>query len=193
MQSVLNAFRVLDCQVKVSRDPLDIESASHVVLPGVGAFEHCARALSSLGFLGPLQREVLEKGKPFLGICVGLQVLARFGMEFGRHEGLGWIEGVTERLDSGQSNLRLPHMGWNEVDIRTSEPLFRGIDEGTAFYFVHSYHLLAEDQAAISSTCDYGQTVTASIQKDNLFGVQFHPEKSQSAGIRLLRNFVEVN
>ena len=193
LQSVFNAFRALDCDVRISDNPCDMKVASHVVLPGVGAFEQCSVALRQDRMLEHLEQEVLEKGKPFLGICVGLQVLASFGLEFGRHKGLGWIPGTTARIDTNDSQLRLPHIGWNDVRVHKPTPLFKGIDSGTAFYFVHSYHLIPDDEASISATCDYGTSVTASVQKENLFGVQFHPEKSQSAGIKLLENFISIN
>lgn len=192
VKSVYNAFRVLDYPVKISNRDSDIQAASHLVLPGVGAFERCRKGLADLGLLEILQREVLENGKPFLGICVGMQILAKVGFEFGHHEGLGWIPGRVEKIDVSHSGLRLPHIGWNEVQIKTPDPLFRGIYDRTTFYFVHSYQFIAENPAWVSSTCQYGLQVTASIQKENIFGVQFHPEKSQSAGIRLIKNFLEI-
>lgn len=192
VRSVSNAFKVLNCDVRISSQANDVRNASHLVLPGVGAFKECTKGLAGSDILEPLHREVIEKGKPLLGICVGLQVLATIGLEFGQHEGLGWIPGSVGRIDTSASKLRLPHMGWNEISIKMPEPLFRGLSGSPAFYFVHSYHLIPEDKSNISSTCDYGVQVISSVQKNNIFGVQFHPEKSQSAGIGLLKNFISL-
>ncbi len=193
VRSVFNAFRAFDSDVKITNAFNDIRDASHIVLPGVGAFAECKTGLCNFNLVELLQKEVIEKGKPFLGICVGMQVLATLGKEFGEHQGLDWITGVVDKIDTSDSKLRLPHIGWNELSIIKPNSLFEGIEPGTTFYFVHSFQFLSEDDSVISSFCDYGVQVTASVQRDNIFGVQFHPEKSQSAGIRLLKNFTQID
>ena len=193
VRSVFNAFRTLKCDVKITNECQNIQDATHIILPGVGAFAECKTGLYNFNLVELLQKEVIEKGKPFLGICVGMQALATLGKEFGEHQGLDWITGVVDKIDTAESKLRLPHIGWNELSIIKSNPLFEGIEPGTTFYFVHSFQFRPKDDSVISSFCDYGVQVTASVQRDNIFGVQFHPEKSQSAGIRLLKNFTRIN
>jgi len=192
VKSVYNALRVIDSDVKISHRDQDLRDATHLILPGVGAFAKCMNGLSGLGIVESLRREVIEKGKPFLGICVGLQALATWGLEFGQHAGLDWISGNVDRIDTNGCGLRLPQIGWNEVNVQIPEPLFQGIESGATFYFVHSFHLIPDDLRVVSATTEYGVPVTASVQKDNVFGVQFHPEKSQTAGIKLLENFLKV-
>ena len=145
------------------------------------------------GLIEKLEREVVEKGKPFLGICLGHQMLATLGLEFGEHEGLNWVQGKVEKIDTSGSRLRLPHIGWNHALVLQREPLYQHMTESPCFYYVHSYHLLPDNPSWTSAVCDYGVTVTASIQKQNIFGVQFHPEKSQSEGLQLLKNFAEFS
>ncbi len=193
VRSVFNAFRAFDSDVKITNTFNDIRHASHIVLPGVGAFAECKTGLCKFNLVELLQKEVIEKGKPFLGICVGMQALASFGKEFGDHQGLDWISGVVDKIDTSDSKLRLPHIGWNELSIIKSNPLFGGIETGATFYFVHSFQFWPKDNSVVSSFCDYGVQVNASVQRDNIFGVQFHPEKSQSAGIRLLKNFTRID
>ncbi len=193
VRSVFNAFRTLECDVKISNECQNIQDATHIILPGVGAFAECKTGLYNFNLVELLQKEVIEKGKPFLGICVGMQALATLGKEFGEHQGLDWITGVVDKIDTSKSKLPLPHIGWNELSIIKSNPLFEGIEPGTTFYFVHSFQFRPKDDSVVSSFCDYGVQVTASVQRDNIFGVQFHPEKSQSAGIRLLKNFTRIN
>jgi glutamine amidotransferase len=192
VKSVYNALRVIDGDVKISNREQDLRDATHLVLPGVGAFAKCINGLNEIAIVDLLQREVIEKGKPFLGICVGLQALATWGLEFGQHAGLNWIPGRVDLIDTNGSGFRLPQIGWNELNIRTAQPLFRGIEPGATFYFVHSFHLIPDDPSVISATTDHGVPVTASVQRDNIFGVQFHPEKSQTVGIKLLENFLKV-
>ena len=192
VKSVHNALRVIGDDVKISNRDQDLRVATHLILPGVGAFAKCMNGLKEIGIVDSLQREVVEKGKPFLGICVGLQALSAWGLEFGQHAGLNWIAGKVDRINTRGSGLRLPQIGWNEVNIQVSEPLFCGIESGATFYFVHSFHLIPEDSSVVSATTEYGVPVTASVQKGNIFGVQFHPEKSQTVGIKVLENFLKV-
>ena len=189
--SVMNALEALGYRTRLSRDWENLKESTHLVLPGVGAFGAGMERLRALDLIDRLGREVVEKGKPFLGICLGHQMLATLGLEFGEHEGLNWIQGKVEKIDTSRSRLRLPHIGWNHVRVLQREPLYRHMTEDPCFYFVHSYHLVTEDSSLTSAVCDYGVTLTASIQDRNIFGVQFHPEKSQSEGLQLLKNFAE--
>ena len=177
--------------IVVSADPAEVERASHVVLPGVGAFGDCARGLRAVpGMIEALTRAVRERGRPFLGICVGMQLMADRGIEFGTHEGLGWIGGDVVRLTPADPALKIPHMGWNELAPTRAHPLLEGIAAGAHAYFVHSFHLRAANAADVLVTASYGGDVTAMVGRDNLAGTQFHPEKSQAAGLRLLANFL---
>ncbi|HEX6977752.1 MAG TPA: imidazole glycerol phosphate synthase subunit HisH [Alphaproteobacteria bacterium] len=182
----------LDIAIKVSADPRDVERASHVVLPGVGAFADCAAGLRAVpGMVAAMERAVREQGRPFLGICVGMQLLATMGREHGEHQGLGWIDGEVIRLAGADVGLKVPHMGWNELDLRQpAHPLLAGIESGTHAYFVHSYHFVAGDPGVVLAHTDYGGPVAAVLAHGNIAGTQFHPEKSQATGLRLIANFL---
>jgi glutamine amidotransferase len=186
--SVYNALSVLSDELKPIDSPDAFEGATHVVLPGVGAYGAAMSLISDLGLVGPLEEHVLRRKVPFLGICVGMQVLSSVGHEYGEHEGLGWIPSVVRPLE----NDLLPHMGWNEVTATNSIPIFRGIEDQSTFYFVHSnaMHLDEGDSETSLATCDYDEEFTCAVQRDNVFGVQFHPEKSQDVGLKLLKNFI---
>lgn len=190
LHSVRLAFDRLGAEVAVVQRPEELRHAERIVFPGVGAFGECMRRLHELGFTAALEEEVVRQGKPYLGVCLGLQVLARTGEENGVHAGLGWIPGVVRRLPSDAPQLKIPHVGWNDVQWRTDSPLFAGLRQPTAFYFVHGYHLTPDDADLTAATCEHGQTFVAAIQRDNVFAVQFHPEKSQRNGLRLLSNFL---
>lgn len=179
--------------VKVSDTAEDIEKASHIVLPGVGAFGDCIKGLKSRhGIIDALNKAVINEKKPFLGVCVGMQMLAEYGLENGRHDGLGWIKGGVIPIDSCGKSLKIPHMGWNELTIVKKTAIIENITSGDHAYFVHSYYFdLKEENALIAST-DYGQKLTAIIQKENILGVQFHPEKSQETGLKLISNFLKM-
>jgi len=186
LRSVSKAFERLGFTVNVTRDPRQIADASHVVLPGVGAFPDCMRNLEEMGLIDPVHR-ALSSGKPFLGICLGLQLLFTESEEFGLHKVLGWIRGRVVRFpDDG---LKVPHMGWNTLEIRKPAPALQDLPADAMVYFVHSYYGVPEDPAVIATTTEYGQRFTSSIAVDNVFACQFHPEKSQAVGLRLLRNF----
>lgn len=178
--------------VIVSSDPRAVETADRVVLPGVGAFGDCRRGLDALpGMVAALQRVVIEQRRPFLGICVGMQLLARIGREHGNHEGLGWIGGEVALLPAAGAGLKIPHMGWNDLDVHAKDhPVFAGIASGAHAYFVHSYGFRPQDPSVVLASVDYGGEVVAVIGRDNLVGTQFHPEKSQSTGLRLIGNFL---
>lgn len=180
--------------VRVSADPADVAAADRVILPGVGAFADCKGGLVAIpGMLDALQQTVIEDARPFLGICVGMQLMATVGLEFGQTEGFGWIAGAVEPLQPDDPDLKIPHMGWNTLDCLRPHPLLTGIPlgrDGLHAYFVHSYHLVPDDPDAIVAITDYGGQVTAMVSRDNLVGTQFHPEKSQRLGLALLANFL---
>ncbi len=186
VQSVANALENMGVAHTITNDPEKIRAAEKLILPGVGAFGEGMNRLRSLGLIDILKTEVVEKKKPILGICLGMQLLADTGNEFGRHEGLGWIKGEVKRLQPG--DLQLPHVGWNNVEAQTS--LFTGV-ENADFYFVHSFHFETANPADVIATCDYGQRFAAAVKHENIMGVQFHPEKSQKSGRHLLENFVK--
>ena len=192
VQSVRNAVEYLGYRTMAVSGEGDFHRASHLILPGVGSFPASMRELRRRGLIDPLRRAVRERGLPYLGICVGEQILADRGFEFGETEGLGIIAGSTRKIDTNGTELPLPHIGWNEVDVRNGSPLYRGIESGSCFYFVHGYHLVAEDPREVSATTRYGAELTASVEREHVFGVQFHPEKSQSAGLKLLDNFCRL-
>jgi glutamine amidotransferase len=179
-------------RVLVTADPDAVRKADRIVLPGVGAFADCKRGLDSLpGMVEALDEAVIRGGKPFLGICVGMQLMASIGVEFGTHQGLGWIKGKVVVLDPADRSLRIPQMGWNNLDIKRLHPVLAGTRAGDHAYFVHSYHFVAERPEDAIATVDYGGPVTAVIGRDNLVGVQFHPEKSQQVGLALLARFLK--
>ncbi len=178
--------------VVVTADPAVVAAASRIVLPGVGAFADCRRGLDALpGMVETLARVVLEGGRPFLGICIGMQLLADVGREHGEHAGLGWISGEVRRLQPTDPALKIPHMGWNELDLCSPcHPALRGIAQGAHAYFVHSYAFFPADTATVLATVDYGGPLVAVIGRDNLLGTQFHPEKSQRTGLTFIDNFL---
>jgi glutamine amidotransferase len=179
-------------QVRVTAEPAEVLAADHIVLPGVGAFADCRRGLDAVpGMAEALRRAVCEEKRPFLGICVGMQLLADVGREHGEHAGLGWIHGEVERIAPDDPALKIPHMGWNELRLaRPDHPLLAGIGDGAHAYFVHSYAFVCADGADVLARVDYGGPVTAIIGRDNIVGTQFHPEKSQAVGLRLIANFL---
>ena len=190
--SVFNALRYLQLNVVHVTEPQQMNQVSHLILPGVGSFTAAMRRLESLQLVTELRKQLLEIQKPFLGICVGMQVLASFGREFEDYPGLGLIPGVVDRIPAEQYGLRLPHIGWSELHPTRASLLFAGMPDNPIFYFVHSYQLQPEFSQAILATCQYGEEIVAMVERENIYGVQFHPEKSQDAGLRLLRNFLGV-
>lgn len=181
--------------VKVTAEPEDVLSAERVVLPGVGAFADCKAGLASVdGMIEALDEAVQERGAPFLGICVGLQLMATRGLEHGLTPGLDWIPGEVRPIEPNDPALKIPHMGWNTLQPARSHKLFAGIPtgpDGLHAYFVHSYHFVPEETDALVATTDYGGAVTAFVARDNLAGSQFHPEKSQKLGLALIANFLK--
>jgi glutamine amidotransferase len=178
--------------VVVTDDPLQVARADRIVLPGVGAFAACMGGLESrTGMIDAITEAVQARGVPFLGICVGMQLLATAGLEFGVTEGLGWIEGPVRRLEPEDRSFKVPHMGWNGLESLTAHPLFGGLPEGVPMYFTHSFALYPTDPADVAARVNHGGVFTAAVARGNVAGVQFHPEKSQAAGLRLLANFLE--
>ncbi|HEU5046224.1 MAG TPA: imidazole glycerol phosphate synthase subunit HisH [Rickettsiales bacterium] len=189
-------------KIIVTNDPAQLAASSHIVLPGVGAFADCMNGLrNAAGMLEALEQEVIGKKKPFLGICVGMQMLFENGLEHGVHKGLGWLGGEVIRIDPNghaansaeQAPLKIPHMGWNDLIIKTPEhPLMEGIAPGDHAYFVHSYHAQCSNHKDIVATTQYGAELVAVVAKGNIMGTQFHPEKSQETGLRLIGNFLKM-
>ncbi len=181
----------LDVPVHVTADPEVVRKAERIVLPGVGAFGDCKNGLAALeGVIDTLIEQVMDQGKPFLSICVGLQLMATVGREHGTHDGFDWIAGEVVPIKPNDRSLKIPHMGWNDLVFADHHPVFAGIDQGAHAYFVHSYHFAAKNPDHILATVDYGGAITASAGKDNLVGTQFHPEKSQAMGLKLISNFL---
>lgn len=199
LRSVEKAFASVGHHAVVTRDRRVIDDASHVVLPGVGAFADCMANVTRYGLIDPI-RQAIGKGKPFLGICLGLQLLFTQSEEFGVHQGLGIISGAVTRFSFGdytatdrspgtKDALKVPHIGWNAIVLKREAPLFKGIESGAQVYFVHSYYVQPSDPSVISTVTEYGHTFVSSVWRDNIIACQFHPEKSQSVGLRMIRNF----
>jgi len=196
LRSVAKAFERVaagSVPIQVTHSPDIVEKASHIVLPGVGAFADCMRGLRALpGMLEILQREVVQRGKQFLGICVGMQMLFEKGHEHGTHDGLGWLKGEVGLMTPADGTLKIPHMGWNDLTVAQPHPLLKQITTGDHAYFVHSYHALCKEPSDVLATVSYGQSVAAVVGRGNIMGAQFHPEKSQDTGLQLLKNFLEL-
>jgi len=175
----------------VTADPDMVRKSERIILPGVGAFADCMRGLGAVpGMIEALNESVIRNGKPILGICVGMQLMATAGREFGVHNGLNWIGGDVIPLSPADPALKIPHMGWNEIDLVRNHPVFAGLDESANAYFVHSFEMKPVTAAHLLATTDYGGAVTAAIGRDNIVGTQFHPEKSQAVGLKILGNFL---
>ena len=189
LHSVHNALRAAGAHgVVITSDAEVVRRANRVVLPGVGAFRACIEPLRAIpGMIEAMHELVFDLGRPFLGICVGMQLLAEAGEEFGRHEGLGWIPGTVRRIERADPAIKIPHMGWNDVVLAGAHPL---VAPGEA-YFLHSYHFDATDPATVVATTDHGGPLVATVGRDNILGVQFHPEKSQAYGLATLARFLE--
>ncbi len=186
LTSVINAFEKMSIPAKITSDPEEIRTAERIILPGVGAFGEGMENLRKAGLINVLKGEVLDKKKPFLGICLGMQLLFQKGYEGGEFAGLGWVKGEVVKFESRE--LRIPHVGWNDVQCNPNSPILNGGREIQTFYFVHSYYVRPAEEVVIGRCC-YGQEFCAILQKENIFGVQFHPEKSQQEGLELLRKF----
>ncbi len=195
LRSVQKAFEKLGFAAEVSADPRRVEQAEKLVLPGVGAFKDCMDNLRRGGFVEAILRQVAS-GRPFLGICLGLQLLFSESDEFGCHPGLGIIPGRVRRfaedLQVADEPLKVPHMGWNQIRIERPAPLFHGIADQASVYFVHSYYVVPEDEGLVATRTEYGLSFCSSIWRDNVMATQFHPEKSQQVGLHMLQNFGDL-
>jgi len=196
LRSVQKALEKVGYTALVTNNPKQILNARSIVLPGVGAFKDCIYNLKRLNLVEPILNSI-KIGKPFLGICLGLQILFTISEEFGETSGLNLIKGKVVRFSSKNTStttrLKIPHMGWNSITIRKDLPLFSGIEDGSFFYFVHSYYVIPDDERVVATTTDYGIEFTSGIQQENIFACQFHPEKSQQIGLRLLKNFGKIS
>jgi len=190
LRNVQKGFEKIGFEARLTRNKREIERSSAVVLPGVGAFKDCMENLKKYGLVEPLLRSI-EKGKPYLGICLGLQILFSESEEFGSYKGLDLIKGKVVRFEPDPEH-KVPHMGWNTIEKKKEVPVLRGIESGDFFYFVHSYYVIPDQTQWISSLTTYGKPFVSSIWKENLFATQFHPEKSQQKGLRILENFVKA-
>lgn len=191
--SVCRAFRRLGADPQVTANPADLKTATHIVLPGVGSFADCARNLREGGWVEAIQTQVREHGKAMLGVCVGMQLLADEGTEWGVHAGLGLVPGRVQRLDDLGCTLRIPHVGWNELSVHGGQTcLLKGITSGTDMYFVHSYAMNAAHTDDVWATVDYGVPLPVVVGRGRVMGVQFHPEKSSKAGLKILQNFLDI-
>lgn len=193
-RSVVKTLKKIGYDAILTNDRQELHNASHLILPGVGAYKDGMDNLRDLGLVDFLNEEVVKGGKLFLAICLGLQLLGDEGMEHGGpHKGLGWIHGRVERFSVDESVYKVPHVGWNNVTISKDDPLFENVQRPSPdFYFVHSFHLKCAEPDDVIATCEYGETFTAAVRKNNIMATQFHPEKSQKNGIQVLRNFLAM-
>ena len=190
--SVRHALEMVGADVSICRTPEELDAVDRLVLPGVGAFGDCMKRLREAGLVEALNDAVRRGARPILGICLGMQAMASSSQEGGAHEGLGWFDADVVRLEPA-SGLRVPQIGWNDVDYEPTSPLFRGLPPAPEFYFVHSYYMKCRTTACVDATCDYGGRVTAAVRRENIVATQFHPEKSQDYGLKVLENFLRWN
>ena len=196
ISSVINSFKQVakdKVNVEVTSDIETIKNSDKIVLPGQGSFKSCIDKLNSIkGLIDILNEFTIEKKKPLLGICVGLQMFADVGYEEVETKGLGWISGKVSKIDNQGGKYKLPHIGWNEIDIIKDSLIFKGIENNSHMYFVHSYEFVPEDKTVISATTHYSSNVVSSVQQENIFGTQFHPEKSDKIGLKVINNFISI-
>jgi len=196
ISSVINSFNEVAkdrINIKVTSDLNMIESSDKVVLPGQGSFKSCVEALNKIdGLTETLNEFAITNKKPLLGICVGLQMFADIGYEETETKGLGWISGKVSKIDNQNGKFKLPHIGWNQVNIVKNSKIFKNIENKSHMYFVHSYEFIPEDKKVITATTDYSSNIVCSVEKDNIFGTQFHPEKSDKTGLNLIKNFLNL-
>ena len=196
ISSVINSFKEVakdKVNIKVTSDLNKIKSSDKVVLPGQGSFKSCVDALNNIGGLvDTLNEFAVSNKKPLLGICVGLQMFADIGYEETETKGLGWIPGKVSKIDNQNGKYKLPHIGWNEIKIIKDSKIFKGIKNNSHMYFVHSYEIVPDDKNLISATTDYSSNIVCSVEKENIFGTQFHPEKSDKIGLKIIDNFINL-
>ena len=196
ISSVINSFKEVakeKVKIEVTSNPNKIKSSDKVVLPGQGSFKSCVDALNNIdGLSDTLNEFTIINKKPLLGICVGLQMFADIGYEETETKGLGWISGKVSKIDNQDGKFKLPHIGWNEINIIKNSKIFKDIENNSHMYFVHSYEFIPEDENVISATTDYSKKVVCSVEKENIFGTQFHPEKSDKFGLKIIDNFINL-
>ena len=196
ISSVINSFKEVaknKVNIEVTSDLNKIKLSDKVVLPGQGSFKSCLDALNSInGLVDCLNEFVINDKKPLLGICVGLQMFADIGYEETKTKGLGWISGKVSKIDNQNGKYKLPHIGWNEINIVKDSKIFKDIKNNSHMYFVHSYEFIPEDKSVISATTDYSSNIVCSVEKENIFGTQFHPEKSDRIGLKIIDNFINL-
>ena len=196
ISSVINSFKEVakdKANIEVTSNLNKIKSSDKVVLPGQGSFKSCVDALNGIsGLVDTLNEFVIKDKKPLLGICVGLQMFADIGYEESETKGLGWISGKVLKIDNKQGKFKLPHTGWNEINIIKKSKIFKDIKNKSHMYFVHSYELIPEDKNVITATTDYSSNIVCSVEKENIFGTQFHPEKSDKLGLQIINNFINL-
>ncbi len=196
ISSVINSFKEVakeKVNIEVTSDPNKIKSSDKVVLPGQGSFKSCVEALNNIdGLSDSLNEFTMTNKKPLLGICVGLQMFADIGYEETETKGLGWISGKVSKIDNQNGKYKLPHIGWNQINIVRDSKIFRDIENNSHMYFVHSYEFVPNDKKVISATTDYSSNIVCSIEKENIFGTQFHPEKSDMIGLKMIDNFINL-
>ena len=196
ISSVINSFREVakdKVNIEVTADLTTIKTSDKVVLPGQGSFKSCIDGLISInGLVDTLNEFALERKKPILGICVGLQMFADIGYEEVETKGLGWISGKVSKIDNQKGKFKLPHIGWNEINIMKDSKIFKGIENNSHMYFVHSYEFVPKDKSVISATTDYSSNLVCAVEKENIFGTQFHPEKSDKIGLKIINNFISL-
>ena len=196
ISSVINSFKEVakdKVNIEVTSDLSTIKTSDKVVLPGQGSFKSCIDGLNSInGLIDTLNEFAIHNKKPLLGICVGLQMFADIGYEEVETKGLGWISGKVSQIDNQGGKFKLPHIGWNEITIMKDSKIFEGIENNSHMYFVHSYEFVPEDKSVISAITDYSSNVVCAVEKENIFGTQFHPEKSDKIGIKIINNFLKL-
>ena len=196
ISSVVNSFKEVTknkINLKVTSDLQEIRSSDKIVLPGQGSFKSCVDALNAIdGLLETLNEFVINDKKPLLGICVGLQMFADIGYEETETKGLGWIPGKVLKIDNQSGKFKLPHIGWNQINIVKDSKIYKDIENNSHMYFVHSYEFVPEDKNLISSTTEYSSNIVCSVEKENIFGTQFHPEKSDKTGLKIIDNFISI-
>jgi len=196
ISSVINSFKEVaidKVNIEVTSDLNKIKSSDKVVLPGQGSFKSCVEALNKInGLTDTLNKFAINNKKPLLGICVGLQMFADIGYEESETKGLGWISGKVSKINNQNGKYKLPHIGWNQINILKDSKILKNIDNNSHMYFVHSYEFIPEDKSVISATTDYSSNIVSSIEKDNIFGTQFHPEKSDKIGLKIIDNFLSL-
>ena len=196
ISSVINSFKEVakdKVNIKVTSDLSTIKDSDKVILPGQGSFKSCIDGLNNIdGLINTLNEFAIENKKPLLGICVGLQMFADIGYEEIETKGLGWISGKVSKIDNKSGKFKLPHIGWNEINIKKDSKIFKDIDDKSHMYFVHSYEFVPGDKAVISATTDYSTSVVCAAEKENIFGTQFHPEKSDKVGLKIIENFIKL-